>query len=168
MGCHFLLQCRKGKSESEVAQSCPTLATPWTAAYQAPPSMGFSRQKYWSGVPLPSPLKYSRRIYTSYVKYYFTTKMTEPVVTDSNVCVCVCVCARTPLRRVWLFVTPWIAARHAPLSMGCSRQEYWNGLPFPPPGDLSDLGIEPASPESPTLAGRFFTTEPPGKPNDKR
>ena len=45
----------KGKSESEVAQSCPTLATPWTAAHQAPPSMGFSRQKYWSGVPLPSP-----------------------------------------------------------------------------------------------------------------
>ena len=45
----------KVKSESEVTQSCPTLATPWTAAYQAPPSMGFSRQKYWSGVPLPSP-----------------------------------------------------------------------------------------------------------------
>ena len=42
------------KSESEVVQSCPTLATPWTAAYEAPPSMGFSRQKYWSGVPLPS------------------------------------------------------------------------------------------------------------------
>jgi len=46
----------KVKSESEVAQSCPTLATPWTAAYQAPPSMGFSRQEYWSGVPLPSPI----------------------------------------------------------------------------------------------------------------
>jgi len=45
----------KVKSESEVAQSCLTLATPWTAAYQAPPSMGFSRQEYWSGVPLPSP-----------------------------------------------------------------------------------------------------------------
>ena len=44
----------KVKSESEVAQSCPTLATPWTAAYQAPPSMGFSRQEYWSGVPLPA------------------------------------------------------------------------------------------------------------------
>ena len=43
------------KSESEVVQSCRTLATPWTAAYQAPLSMGFSRQKYWSGVPLPSP-----------------------------------------------------------------------------------------------------------------
>ena len=55
VGCHFLLQCMKVKSESEVVQSCPTLATPWTAAYQAPPSMGFSRQKYWSEVPLPSP-----------------------------------------------------------------------------------------------------------------
>ena len=52
VGCHFLLQCMKVKSESEVAQSCPTLATRWTAAYQAPPSMRFSRQKYWSGVPL--------------------------------------------------------------------------------------------------------------------
>ena len=55
VGCHFLLQCMKVKSDSEVAQSCPTLATPWTAAYQAPASMGFSKQEYWSGVPLPSP-----------------------------------------------------------------------------------------------------------------
>ena len=60
VGCHFLLQCMKVKSESEVAHLCRTLGTPWTAAYQAPPSMGFSRQKYWSGchcllrlVPLP-------------------------------------------------------------------------------------------------------------------
>ena len=51
LGCHFLLQCMQVKSESEVAQSCPTLVTPWTAAYQAPPSMGFSRQEYWRGVP---------------------------------------------------------------------------------------------------------------------
>ena len=54
VGCHFLLQCMKVKSESEVAQSGRTLATPWTAAHQAPLSMGFSRQEYWSGVPLPS------------------------------------------------------------------------------------------------------------------
>ena len=53
VGCHFLLQCMKLKSESEVTQSCLTRATPWTAAYQAPPSMGFSRQEYWSWVPLP-------------------------------------------------------------------------------------------------------------------
>ena len=56
VGCHFLLQCVKVKSESEVAQSCPTLSDPMDAAYQDPPSMGFSRQEYWSGVPLPSPV----------------------------------------------------------------------------------------------------------------
>ena len=55
VGCHFLLQCVRVKSESEVAQWCLTAATPWTAAHQAPPSMGFSRQEYWRGVPLPSP-----------------------------------------------------------------------------------------------------------------
>ena len=55
VGCHFLLQCMKVRSESEVSQSCPTVSTPWTAAYQAPASIGFSRQEYWSGVPLPSP-----------------------------------------------------------------------------------------------------------------
>ena len=55
VGCHFLLQCMKVKSESEVAQCFRLLATPWTAAYKAPPPMGFSRQEYWSGMPLPSP-----------------------------------------------------------------------------------------------------------------
>ena len=53
--------------------------------------------------------------------------------------------------------TQWTVAGQAPLSMGFSRQEYWSGLPFPPPGDLVDPGIEPASPVSPALAGRFFT-----------
>ena len=50
----------KVRNESEVAQSCPTRSDPWTAAYQAPPSMGFSRQEYWSGVPLPSPQQRNR------------------------------------------------------------------------------------------------------------
>ena len=50
----------KVKSESEVAQSCLTLRDPWTAAHQAPPSMRFSKQEYWSGVPLPSPKCYTR------------------------------------------------------------------------------------------------------------
>ena len=44
------------ESESEAAQSCRLLATPWTATYQAPRSMGFSKQEYWSGLPLPSPV----------------------------------------------------------------------------------------------------------------
>ena len=48
--------------------------------------------------------------------------------------------------------------------MGFLRQEYWSGLPFPPPGVLPHPGIELASPVVPALAGGFFTTEPPGKP----
>ena len=56
---------------------------------------------------------------------------------------------------------PWTVACHAPLSMGCSRQEYYSGLPFPLPEDLPDSGIKPTSP---ALAGRFFSTEPLGKP----
>ena len=50
------------------------------------------------------------------------------------------------LSRVRLFVTPWTVAHQAPLSMGFSRQEYGSGLPFPSPGDLPDLGIEPRTP----------------------
>ena len=65
---------------------------------------------------------------------------------------------------VWLFATLWTVARQVPLSMGLSWQEYWSGLPFPPPGDLPNPGNKPASPVAPVLAGGFFTTEPPGKP----
>ena len=57
-----------------------------------------------------------------------------------------------------------VVACQAPLSMGFPRQEYWSGLLFPSPEDLPDPGIEPISLESPALAGRFFTTEPSGKP----
>ena len=59
---------------------------------------------------------------------------------------------------VRLFVTPWIIACEAPLSMGFSRQEYYSGLSCPPPGDLPDTGIEPVYLMSPALAGGFFTT----------
>ena len=59
--------------------------------------------------------------------------------------------------------TPWTLARQAPLAVEFSRQECWNGLPCPPPGDLPDPGIKPASP---ALADGFFTTEPPGKPQE--
>ena len=48
-------------------------------------------------------------------------------------------------------------ARQAPLSLGCSRPEYWRGLPFPSPGNLLNPGTEPAAPESPALAGGFST-----------
>ena len=54
--CHFLLQCMKVKSESEVAQSCPTLSDPMDCSLPGSSVQGFSRQEYWSGVPLPSPI----------------------------------------------------------------------------------------------------------------
>ena len=86
-----------------------------------------------------------------------------------SIIVCVCVCARARAHaymhvyalscfsRVQLFMTLWTAAHQTPLSMGFSRQEYWSGLPHPPPGDLPDPGTEPASLKSPALPGRFFT-----------
>ena len=60
-----------------------------------------------------------------------------------------------------LFLTPWTVAHCALLFMGFPRQEYWIRLPFPSPRNLPYPGIEPTSP---ALAGRVFTTEPPGKP----
>ena len=64
------------------------------------------------------------------------------------------------LSRVRLFATPWTVAYQASPSMGFSRQEYWSGLPFPSPGDLTDPGIEP---RSPALQAGALTSEPPGK-----
>ena len=60
------------------------------------------------------------------------------------------------------FATLGTIACQAPLSMELLKQEYWSGLPFLSPGDLPNAGIEPMSPE---LAGRFFTTDLPGKSN---
>ena len=90
-----------------------------------------------------------------------------------DVCVCVCVCTRTrtcmhaqSLSCVWRFATAWMVVFQAPPSIRFCRQEYWSGLPFPSL-DLPDPGIEPMSSASPALAGRFFTTAPPGKPPSK-
>ena len=69
-----------------------------------------------------------------------------------------CACVLTCFSHVQLFMTPWTVACQAPLSMGFSKQEYWSGLPCPPPGDLPNPGTEPESLMSPALAGGFFTT----------
>ena len=68
------------------------------------------------------------------------------------------VCVLSLFSCVGLFATPWTLACQAALSMEFSRQEYWSGLPCPPPGDLPDPEVEPTSPVSPALVGRFFTT----------
>ena len=77
--------------------------TPQMAAHQAPPSLGFSRQEHWSGLPFPSPMHESEK-----------WKRSRSV-------------------SVRLFVTPWTTAYQAPPSMGFCRQEYWSGVPSPSP-----------------------------------
>ena len=80
-------------------------ATPLTAAHQAPPSLGFSRQEHWSGLPFPSPMHESE-------KWKVKVKLLS--------------CVR-------LLATSWIAASQAPPSTGFSKQEYWSGVPLPSP-----------------------------------
>ena len=75
-----------------------------------------------------------------------------------------CVCVKS-LSRVRLFPTPWTVARHAPLSMGFSKQEYWSGLPFPSPGDLPNPGIKSGSS---ALQADALSSEPPRKPEDQK
>ena len=68
------------------------------------------------------------------------------------------------LSHIWLFKPTWTIALQAPLSMGISREEYWSGLPFPSPWGLPGPGVKPVPP---ALRDGFFTTEPPGKPQNK-
>ena len=72
----------------------------------------------------------------------------------------VCALHAKSLQSCPIFANPQTGAHQAPPSVEFSRQEYWSGLPCPPPGDLPDSGIEPWSP---ALTGRFFTAASPGK-----
>ena len=81
------------------------------------------------------------------------------------VCVCVCVCVCSVCAWSFLiFVIPWTVDHQTPLSIGFSRQEYWNELSFPTPEGLHDPGNKPISLVSPALANRFFTTTSSRKP----
>ena len=75
----------------------------------------------------------------------------------------VCVCLLSRFSCIRLFVTQWTEALQTPLSIGFFRQEYWSGLPCPPPRDLPHAGIEPVPLTSPALAGGLPLV-PPGKP----
>ena len=76
----------------------------------------------------------------------------------SQVCLAsFCVFMLSHFSHIWVFATPWPVAHQTPLSMEFSRQEYWSGLPCPPPGALPDPGMELVSPMSPALSGRIFT-----------
>ena len=145
----------KVKIESEVAQSCPTLSNPWTAAHQAPPSMGFSRQEYWSGVPLSSPVKTWRQ-----------PKCPSP---EGNL---VHIHDGLLLSRKEKEIMPYAAMR-MDLEISLSDQsqtktnvtpydiKHWGGLSFPPPGDLPDPGIKPGSPACGQIRYHWATREGP-------
>ena len=127
----------KWKVKVKLLSRVRLLVTPWTAAYQAPPSMGFSRQEHWSGLPLPSPEN-------------------EDYISVTKVCLYICVF----LSNVLLFVATWTVTCQAPLSTEFPRQGYWSGLPLPIPGNLPVPWVELKSHVSPALAGRSFTINP--------
>ena len=107
-----------------VAKPCLTVATPWTIALQAPLSMQFPRQEYWSRLPFPSPedffnpgIEPGSPVFSALQADYL---LSELLLLSHFSCVRLC-------------ATPETAAHQAPPSMGFSRQEYWSGLPFPSP-----------------------------------
>ena len=121
-----------------------------TTACQSPLFMGSPRQEYQSGLPFvlqgiswlgiePASHFLHRQIDSLPLRYQWS-------MSPKLLC-----CVR-------LFVIPWTLACQAPLSMRFFRQEYWSGLPCPPPEDLPDPGIQPSSLTSLALAGGFFTT----------
>ena len=128
--------------------SCAHLfVTPLSVACQAPLSMGFSRQEYRSGLPFPT-----------------AGDLPDPGTEPTSLL--------RPLHwllllsrfsRVRLLATLWTIVLQAPLSMEFSRQEYWSGLPCPPPGDLPNPGIKPTSSGSPALQVNSIA-EAQGKP----
>ena len=101
--------------------------TPWTVACQAPLSMEFSRQEYWSGLPFPSPKGRIPDIYLSFNIIGAILLSRKDVFSHFS--------------RVQHFAALWTVTQQVRLSMGFSRQEYWSGLPCPP-GDVP-LGLNP-------------------------
>ena len=124
-------------------------ATPEMAAHQAPPSLGFSRQEHWSGLPFPSPMHESESEVAQWCPTLSDPMDCSPPGSSVHgifqaralewgaIALSVFVCMLSQFSRVQLSVTPWSVARQAPLSMRFSRQEYWSGLLCPSPGGSS-------------------------------
>ena len=120
------------KVKVKSAQSFPTLCDPpWTVAHQAPPSMGFSRQEYWSGLLFPSP----GYLPNPGIKPRSPTLQPDALTSEPSgkPLYPLLLLLLSRFSRVRLCATPWTAAYQAPPSMGFSRQEYWSGLPLPSP-----------------------------------
>ena len=154
--------------------------TLWTIACQAPMFMGFFKQEYWgeltypSVVDLPDPqCKPASLKSPALIGRFFTISATWEALrhlrSPSRWCVCV---GGVPMHvntqslgHVQLFGIPWDIVCLVPQFMGFSRQEYWNELPFPSPGESSQPRDETLVSCYSCIAGRLFTTEPLGKPH---
>ena len=127
-----------------VTKSCPTLCDPMTVARQAPLSMGFSRQEYWSGLLCPPPgnlldsgIEPVSPTSSALADKFFITSATWEAHQDP--CAVLCLVAQS----CPTLYDPMTVARQAPLSVRFFRQGYWSGLPCPPPGDLLTQGSNP-------------------------
>ena len=122
---------RKWKVKVKSLSRVRLAATPWTAAYQAPLSMGFARQEYWSGVPLPCTMDKGKYSKWAIIILLYSRHLLIPMQARE-----ICMCAVLSLfSHIWLFAPPWTVALQDPLSMGFSRQKYWSGFPCSTPGD---------------------------------
>ena len=140
--------------------------TPWTVAYHAPPSMGFSRQGYWSGLPFPSPGIFPTQGLNPGLLHCRQTLPSEPPGKPSYYIyiymyfICACIYAKS-LQSYPTLCNPVNCILPGPSVHGISQARVMERVPFPSPGDLPDPGMEPVSP---ALAGGFFTSESQGKP----
>ena len=134
--CHFLLQCMKVKSESEVAQSCPTLSDHVDCSLSGSSVHGFSRQEYWSGVPLPSPTEEPGRLQriadlntTEAIKHTFTYAHSEYKLNKQNDNIQPCH-TPFPILNHSAVLCPILTIASWPPYMFLRRQVRWSGIPL--------------------------------------
>ena len=129
---------------------------PWPGIEPGPPALGAQSLSHWTARETPVVDFYCvLPVCTELSRNILHLSSPQTVKADGIRSMCWCLVSKSCLT----LCNPVDWAQQAPLSVGFSRQEYWSGLPFPPPGDLPDSGIEAVSP---ALVGRFFTTELPG------
>ena len=138
VGCHFLLQCMKVKSESEVAQSCLTLRDSMDCSLPGSSVHGIFQARVLEWVAIAFSTTFSLGM---------QKKNTGQCLSLFTLYYCVCVCVHA--KSLWSYLTlcdPMDYSLQAPLPVGFSRQVYWSELSCPPPGDLPHPGIEPECP----------------------
>ena len=134
-----------GKCQCQLLSCVQLLVTPWIVAHQAPLPLEFSRQEYWSGQPFPSPGHLPNpRIKPQSPALQADSLPSKPP--RKQKCCWGSSGSDLVTKLCPTLATPWTLACQAPLSMEFPRQEYWNRLSFPSPGDLSDPGVKPMSP----------------------